>query len=103
MGIGESAQVWEQMDMDAVTGDFERLFPSFSFDAQGVLADSFWRRLKSWETGCQAPSYFRGRNFGLFFLRFWFWVWRRRFLPILRTCSKTIRYRIWLSISYTFL
>ena len=27
------------MDMDAVTGDFERLFPSFSFDAQGVLAD----------------------------------------------------------------
>ena len=39
MGIGESAQVWEQMDMDAVTGDFERLFPSFSFDAQGVLAD----------------------------------------------------------------
>lgn len=36
MGIGESAQVWEQMDMDAVTGDFERLFPSFSFDAGGT-------------------------------------------------------------------
>ncbi len=39
MGMEESALVWEQMDMDAVTGDFERLFPSFSFDAEAVLAD----------------------------------------------------------------
>ncbi len=39
MGMEESALVWEQMDMDAVTGDFERLFPSFSFDARAVLAD----------------------------------------------------------------
>lgn len=39
MGMAESALVWEQMDMDAVTGDFERLFPSFSFDAKAVLAD----------------------------------------------------------------
>lgn len=39
MGMGESALVWEQMDMDAVTGDFERLFPSFSFDAKAVLTD----------------------------------------------------------------
>lgn len=39
MGMEESALVWEQMGMDAVTGDFERLFPSFSFDAKAVLAD----------------------------------------------------------------
>ena len=39
MGLSESALAWEQMDMDAVTGDFERLFPSFSFDAKAVLAD----------------------------------------------------------------
>lgn len=39
MGMEESALVWEQMNMDAVAGDFERLFPSFSFDAEAVLAD----------------------------------------------------------------
>lgn len=39
MGMTESALVWEQMDMDAVTGDFERLFPSFSFDAEAVFSD----------------------------------------------------------------
>lgn len=39
MGMEESALVWGQMDMDAVAGDFERLFPSFSFDAEAVLSD----------------------------------------------------------------
>ncbi len=39
MGMEESALIWEQLGMDAVTGDFERLFPSFSFDAKAVLAD----------------------------------------------------------------
>lgn len=39
MGTEESALVWEQMNMDAVARDFERLFPSFSFDAEAVLAD----------------------------------------------------------------
>lgn len=39
MGMTESALVWEQMDLDAVTGDFERLFPSFSFDAKAVFSD----------------------------------------------------------------
>lgn len=37
MGVEESAPVWEQMDI--VAGDFERLFPSFSFDTKAVLAD----------------------------------------------------------------
>lgn len=107
MGIGESAQVWEQMDMDAVTGDFERLFPSFSFDAQGVLADimsgQLLEALKKLGDGLSGAVVFQREEFRTLFLRFWFWVWRRRFLPILRTCSKTIRYRSWLSISYTFL
>lgn len=39
MGAEESALIWEQMDMDAITKDFERLFPSFSFDGEAVLAD----------------------------------------------------------------
>lgn len=38
-GMEENALVWEQMGMDAVADDFERLFPSFSFDAEGVFAD----------------------------------------------------------------
>lgn len=39
MGMTDGALVWEQMDMDAVTGDFERLFPAFSFDAKAVFSD----------------------------------------------------------------
>lgn len=39
MGMVESSLVWEQMDMDAVTVDFERMFPAFSFDAKAVLSD----------------------------------------------------------------
>ena len=39
MGMEENALVWEQMGMDAVAGDFEKLFPAFSFDAKGVFAD----------------------------------------------------------------
>lgn len=39
MGTGESALLWEQMDLDGVTRDFESLFPSFSFDGKAVLAD----------------------------------------------------------------
>lgn len=83
MGIGESAQVWEQMDMDAVTGDFERLFPSFSFDAQGVLADimsgQLLEALKKLGDGLSGAVVFQREEFRTLFLRFWFWVWRRRF------------------------
>lgn len=39
MGPQESALVWEQMEMDSVTRDFERLFPAYSFDGKAVLAD----------------------------------------------------------------
>lgn len=39
MGAQESALVWEQMDMDAVARDFDRLFPAYSFDGEAVLAD----------------------------------------------------------------
>lgn len=45
MGAEESALLWEQMDMDAITKDFESLFPSFSFDGQAVLGDILQGRL----------------------------------------------------------
>lgn len=50
MGAEESALLWEQMDMDAITRDFDRLFPGFSFDGEAVLADimrgALWEALK---------------------------------------------------------
>ncbi len=45
MGTQESALVWEQMEMDAVAKDFEKLFPSYSFDGKEVLADIMGGRL----------------------------------------------------------
>ena len=45
MGAQDSALVWEQMGMDAVARDFERLFPSYSFDGKAVLADILGGRL----------------------------------------------------------
>ena len=45
MGSQDSALVWEQMGMDAVARDFERLFPAYSFDGEAVLADIMGGRL----------------------------------------------------------
>ena len=39
MGTQESTLLWEQMDMGAITRDFDRLFPGFSFDGEAVFAD----------------------------------------------------------------
>lgn len=39
MGAEERALLWEQMDMGAITRDFDRLFPGFSFDGEAVFAD----------------------------------------------------------------
>ncbi|MCM1267357.1 MAG: stage III sporulation protein AE [Bacteroidales bacterium] len=47
MGTEESALLWEQMDMDAITREFEKLFPSFSFDGKAVLTDLLQGRI--WE------------------------------------------------------
>ena len=47
MGGEESALLWEQMDMDVITSDFERLFPAFSFDGEAVFADILQGQL--WE------------------------------------------------------
>lgn len=50
MGTEESALMWEQMDMDAITRDFDRLFPGFSFDGAAVFADimqgNLWEAVK---------------------------------------------------------
>lgn len=39
MGAEENAILWEQMDLDTITREFESLFPAFSFDGKAVLAD----------------------------------------------------------------
>lgn len=50
MGAEESALVWEQMDIDAITADFEELFPAFSFDGKAIFADimqgQLWQAFK---------------------------------------------------------
>ncbi len=72
MGAEESALLWEQMDMDSITGDFEKLFPSFSFDGKAVLADilqgQIWEALKKLGSGITNVVLFqRGEYRTLFF------------------------------------
>lgn len=72
MGADESALLWEQMDMDAVTKDFEKLFPSFSFDGEAVLADilqgQIWEAFKKLGSGiADAILFQKGEYRTLFF------------------------------------
>ncbi len=72
MGAGESALLWEQMDLDAVTRDFENLFPSFSFDGEAVLADilqgQIWEACKKLGSGVtDAVLFQKGEYRTLFF------------------------------------
>lgn len=72
MGTGESALLWEQMDLDGVTRDFESLFPSFSFDGKAVLADilegQIWEAFKKLGNGItDAVLFQRGEYRTLFF------------------------------------
>lgn len=43
----ESGLLWEQMDMEAITAEFERMFPAFSFDGEAMFSDIMQGRL--WE------------------------------------------------------
>lgn len=72
MGAGEGALLWEQMDMDAVTRDFENLFPSFSFDGEAVFADilqgQIWEAFKKLGSGiADAILFQKGEYRTLFF------------------------------------
>lgn len=72
MGTGENALLWEQMDLDGVTRDFESLFPSFSFDGKAVLADilegQIWEAFKKLGNGItDAVLFQRGEYRTLFF------------------------------------
>lgn len=72
MGAGEGALLWEQMDMDAVTRDFENLFPSFSFDGEAVFADilqgQIWEAFKKLGNGiADAILFQKGEYRTLFF------------------------------------
>lgn len=72
MGGEESALLWEQMDMDVIARDFERLFPSFSFDGEAVFADilrgQLWEALKKLGNGITDAILFqKGEYRTLFF------------------------------------
>lgn len=72
MGSQESALVWEQMEMDVISGDFERLFPTYSFDGKAVLADlmggQLWEALKKLGGGISGAVLFQKEEFrALFF------------------------------------
>lgn len=72
MGTEESAFLWEQMDMDAITKEFERLFPTFSFDGEAVLADllqgQFWEALKKLANGIMDAVLFQKGEYRTLFL-----------------------------------
>ena len=68
----ESALLWEQMDMGAITRDFDRLFPGFSFDGEAVFADimqgQLWEAVKKLAGGLSGAVLFqRGEFRTLFF------------------------------------
>lgn len=71
MGTEESAILWEQMDMDALTRDFERLFPAFSFDGEAVLRDimggQLWEAVKKLCGGLSGAVLFQKEEFRTLF------------------------------------
>ena len=71
MGSEESALVWEQMEMDALVRDFGRLFPSYSFDGQAVLADimggQLWEAVKKLCGGISGAVLFQREEFRVLF------------------------------------
>lgn len=70
MGIEDSAGIWDQMD--AVAGDFRRMFPSFSFDMESVLADimegRLWEALKKLGGGISGAVLFEWEEYRTLFL-----------------------------------
>lgn len=72
MGEEESALLWEQMDLDVITGDFERLFPTFSFDGKAVLTDilrgQIWEALKKIGNGIMDAVLFQKGEYRTLFL-----------------------------------
>lgn len=72
MGTEESALLWEQIDIDTITADFEKMFPSFSFDGKAVFADimqgQLWQAFKKLGSGIVNAALFqRGEYRTLFF------------------------------------
>lgn len=70
--MGDSSFVWDEMDMNAVSLDFEQLFPEFSFDGKAVFGHvvqgELWEALKMLGGGiADAFAYQRGELRTLFF------------------------------------
>ena len=67
----ESALLWEQMDMGAITRDFDRLFPGFSFDGEAVFADimqgQLWEAVKKLAGGLSGAVLFQRGEFRTMF------------------------------------
>lgn len=69
MGIEDNVQIWEEME--AVTGELKRLFPSFSFDMESVLADimegQLWEALKKLGGGISGAVLFEWEEYRMLF------------------------------------
>ena len=70
--MGDSSFVWDEMDMNAVSLDFEQLFPEFSFDGKAVfghvMQGELWEASKMLGGGlADAFAYQRGELRTLFF------------------------------------
>ncbi len=70
--MGDSSFVWDEMDMNAVSLDFEQLVPEFSFDGKAVfghvMQGELWEALKMLGGGiADAFAYQRGELRTLFF------------------------------------
>lgn len=63
MGAEDGALVWEQMDMQVIAKDFERLFPAISFDGKAVFAaimrGELWEAAKKLGEGISGVILFR--------------------------------------------
>lgn len=98
MGTQDSALVWEQMGMDAVARDFERLFPAYSFDGEAVLADIMGGRLgealKKLAGGVFDAVLFQRDEYRTLFFTILVLGVAAALFQTLPTCSATIRYRI---------
>lgn len=102
MGAEESALVWEQMELDAVARDFDRMFPAYSFDGKAVLADimsgQLWEAVKKLCGGISGAVLFQREEFRSLFFAILILGVAAALFPISLICSTIIRCQISLFI-----
>ena len=74
MGIEDGALLWEEMDMNALMVDFQKLYPEYTFDGKAVMnllvQGKLWDALKELGNGITGVIYSQtGEIKALFFQR----------------------------------